>query len=316
MHKKVAIIGGNGFIGSNLSKYLLDKNMKVKVLDKFINKDKISKTKNSNVKFIESDITNTAELINNIGDFENIIWLVHTSVPSNSMLDLTGDLLANLDPLVKFLMKIKDTPNIERFIFLSSGGTIYGNPQSPTPINEDHPINPISNYGITKYTQEKYINLLLNQSQIQTFILRPSNVYGPYQNLNKPQGIVGHAFKAATNNHPINLFDNGQIIRDFIFVDDLSDAIFQCLNSSSYNASVESYNIGSEIGISIKEIINHIETVSEQNIKLIFKPARPFDCNYNVLDCSKFKSNYCWEARTTAEKGIKTVHDWILSTNR
>ncbi len=314
MNKKIAIIGGNGFIGSNLSNYFLKRNMEVKVLDKFINKDKIDNTKHLNVKFIKSDITNTSELINNIGDYENIIWLVHTSVPSNSMLDLTGDLFANLDPLVRFLIRIKDTPNIERFVFLSSGGTIYGNPEKPTPIAENHSINPISNYGITKYTQEKYINLLLNQSQIQTFIIRPSNVYGPNQNLNKPQGIIGHAFKAANNGHPINLFNNGQIVRDFLFVDDLSEAIFQCLNSN-YKASVESYNIGSEIGVSIKEIIDQIEKVSKQNLKIVLKPARPFDCNYNVLDCSKFKSIYDWESQTTIKKGIQTVYNWLLNTN-
>ena len=315
MKQKTVIIGGNGFIGSNLSSYLLKKNFKIRILDKFIN-TKNNFTENlSEIDFIECDISNTSELINNIGDFENIIWLVHTSVPSNSMLDLSDDLFSNLDPLIKFLSRIKDTPNIERFIFLSSGGTIYGDPKEFKPIVEDHSINPISNYGLTKYTQEKYIHLILKQSNIDTYILRPANVYGPNQNLNKPQGIIGHALKAAINDHPISLFNNGQIIRDFLFADDLSAAIHKCLIASIDSSSIESYNLGSEVGISIQEIIEIIRNITQKELNLILKPPRPFDCAYNVLDSSKFKAISNWEAKTTIDEGIMKVYKWIVNTN-
>lgn len=311
MRKKVLLIGGNGFIGKNLTFSLSGQNIRIRILDKYSEKVHFYDSMKDNIEFAQVDIYNTSSLLDNLGDYENIIWLVHTSVPSNSMVDLSDDLTTNIIPLINFLNKIKDNPNIEKFIYLSSGGTVYGDPPIYEPIKEDCTINPISSYGLTKYIAEKYIKLILQNSNISTFILRPSNVYGIYQNLNKPQGIIGHAFKAALNGHPLFLYNNGEIIRDFIHVSDLSNAIFKCLNSQPPVLTTTIFNIGSGTPISMNQIIKLINEITGININIINKPKREFDCNYNVLDCQKFKLSFEWDTNISLRDGLREVWDWI-----
>lgn len=304
--KKTAIIGGNGFIGSNLANFLIKKNKELKILDKYIDENKF----NSNslaIDFVKCDINNTSKLISYIKDCTEIIWLVHTSVPSTSMTNIINDLNSNLNPLVNFLIELKKIDKIKKFIFLSSGGTIYGEPEIKEPIRENHIINPISNYGLTKFIQEKYISLILKFTQIKVFILRPSNVYGVNQNLDKPQGIIGHTFKSIENKIPIDLYGSGKVIRDFIYVDDLSQAIYNCLEFKSCNNNLECYNIGSQNGLAIIEIIKRIEKITKQKVKINYKKTRHFDCSYNVLDSSSFSKYYSWEAIVDIEKGLSLI---------
>ena len=311
MKKKVIIIGGAGFIGKNLSRYLSNQNIKVKIIDKYIENISVDPNFYQNMKIGQVDVNETSKIIDHLEDYENIIWLVHNSVPSNSMLDISNDLINNIIPLINFLNRIKDNPNIEKFIFLSSGGTVYGNQIIEKPIKETDEINPVSNYGLTKNIAEKYIKLLLQSSNISSFILRPSNVYGTDQNLNKPQGIIGHAFKAALNNHQLFLYNNGKIIRDFIHVNDLSDAILKCIINITPKSSFFTYNIGSGEAMSMNNVIELINKITNKKILTINKPKRSFDCNYNVLDCSKLKNEYNWKPKIIFKDGLISVYDWI-----
>ncbi|MBN1970515.1 MAG: NAD-dependent epimerase/dehydratase family protein [Candidatus Delongbacteria bacterium] len=311
MHKKCLIVGGGGFIGLNLFEYLSSKNFYIKIIDKYTNNIKNLHKHISHVDIINLDVKDTNKLLDHLGDIENIIWLIHTSVPSSSMDNIETDLISNLLPLIKFLTRIKTNSNIERFVYLSSGGTIYGNSLENKPFVETSPTNPISSYGLTKLVAEKYIDLILHESTIQRYILRPSNVYGLYQNLNKPQGIIGHAFKAAINNHPIVLYNNGIVTRDFLFVSDLVDAIHKCLIHNDNKNFSFTFNVGSQKGYTINEIIKAICGITSKEIITISKPDRGFDCNFNVLDSSKIFSDLNWSAHVGINDGLVKVWEWI-----
>jgi len=311
MKKKCLIIGGSGFIGKNIARTLNNKNQKIKIIDKYIDNLIGDNFFLKNFEIGQVDVNDTASLIRNLDNYENIIWLVHSTVPSNSMIDMSADLNANISPLVNFLSRIKDNPNIEKFIYFSSGGTVYGNPEFKNPINEDHSIEPISNYGLTKFVAEQYIRLILKNSNISSYILRPSNVYGPYQNLNKPQGIIGHAFKAAINEHPLFLYKNGEIIRDFVHVEDLANAVYKCINRANSSENMFIYNIGSGEPISMNELIQWINKITGKKISIINKPSRELDCEYNVLDCKEIKKDINWEAEVNIQEGLKSVWEWI-----
>jgi len=189
MLKKCLVIGGNGFIGKNLVLELLANQYEVTVFDIVTNNIKEAVQEPHNVYFIEGDINNTSYLTEQIKEIDCVVWLIHTTVPATSMYDVDFDLQSNIPPLIRFVQHILQNFSIKKFIYLSSGGTVYGNPEQNIPIDEEFEKNPISSYGLTKLVAEEYITFLLKNTPIDTFILRPSNVYGRYQNLKKPQGL-------------------------------------------------------------------------------------------------------------------------------
>lgn len=311
MRKKCLIIGGGGFIGRNLTEYLAKNEYHVKVVDKYTNNISYLQNIFPTLEIVNLDIGDTNKLIDHLGDFENIIWLIHTSVPSTSMENIESDLTSNLVPLIKFLTKIKGLSNIEKFIYLSSGGTIYGDPLIQIPIKENQTKSPISSYGLTKLVAEEYINFILAESTTQRFILRPSNIYGLFQNLNVPQGIIGHALKAAINNHPITLFNNRTYIRDFLFVTDIADAILKCLNYNESKIISNTFNVGSGKGYSIDQVIHKIYQVTNIQLRIKEQAARNFDCTYNVLESTNISSKLGWSPKIDLDEGLINVWNWM-----
>lgn len=313
MKQTIAIIGGNGFVGKNFTSYFLDKGYRIIVVDHSIKKQA---AENSDIEFVAVDIHHTKELLNVAEKADYVIWLVHASVPSTQDESLVDDFALNVSPIVKFLEKADSLKNLKKFIYLSSGGTVYGDTTEHLPIKEDHPQKPISNYGLSKSVAEKYIEYITKNKSFETVILRPSNVYGPYQNLVKPQGIIGFAFKAIKNNLVLDLYDEGKVIRDFIYVKDLANAVENFLNNNTASGNISFYNVGSKEGVSIKEILNKIENITGEKLQLNNKTSRNFDCEYSVLDTSKINQETDWYRETKIEDGLLSVWEWIKSENQ
>lgn len=309
MDKSVALIGGNGFIGKNLTNYFLEKDYNVLVIGRNIVED----SDNLNGKLINKliDVNKTSKLIDVLFEYENIIWLVNDLVPGSTMDCLVDDFTFNITPLINFLESVKKLIILKRFVFISSGGTIYGDSLNRTDLNEDSPKNPISAYGLSKIIAEKYINFITKRSSFESIIIRPSNVYGNHQNFKKPQGIVGYAFNALVNNKTIELYGEGKVIRDFVHVLDLAEAIKCCIERKCETATVKTYNVGSQAGYSVKEVLDMINEISNQKIQTTLKPSRSFDCSYNVLDISKIKNELKWQPKVEIKDGLRRVWEWI-----
>lgn len=312
MQSTVLIVGGNGFIGKNFANYFLENNYKVIVADHNI---KDTKSNHENLKFSTVDIHHTKELIKIANQIDFIVWLVHASVPSTQDDSLVDDFLLNVSPIIKFLEKAEYLTKLKKFIYLSSGGTIYGNTDENMPINEIFKQKPISNYGLSKSIAEKYIEYLTQTKQFESVVLRPSNVYGSFQNLVKPQGIIGFAFKAIKDNLTLDLYDNGSVIRDFIYVKDLAKSVEVSLKTTIKKSCTTFYNVGSAEGFSIKQILDKIEGITGKKLRINHKSSRNFDCAYNVLDISKIKNETNWTAETNIDEGLKKVWEWIKSDN-
>jgi UDP-glucose 4-epimerase len=309
MDKSVALIGGNGFIGKNLTNYFLEKDYNVLVIGRNIVED----SDNLNGKLINKliDVNKTSKLIDVLFEYENIIWLVNDLVPGSTMDCLVDDFTFNITPLINFLESVKKLIILKRFVFISSGGTIYGDSLNRTDLNEDSPKNPISAYGLSKIIAENYINFITKRSSFESIIIRPSNVYGNHQNFKKPQGIVGYAFNALVNNKTIELYGEGKVIRDFVHVLDLAEAIKCCIERKCETATVKTYNVGSQAGYSVKEVLDMINEISNQKIQTTLKPSRSFDCSYNVLDISKIKNELKWQPKVEIKDGLRRVWEWI-----
>lgn len=308
MEQTIAIIGGNGFVGKNFTSYFLEIGYKVIVVDNSIKK--ISTTQ-ANIEYFAIDILHTSELINCVESADYILWLVHASVPSTKDDSLVDDFIINVSPIVKFLEKAECLKNLKKFIYLSSGGTVYGNTEYFVPIKENHKKKPISNYGLSKSIAEKYIEYLTNEKLFETVILRPSNVYGPYQNLIKPQGIIGYAFKAVKDSLSLDLYNEGKVIRDFIYVDDLARAVETFLVNDVVQGNISFYNVGSGEGFSIMQVLEKIEKITGEKLQLNHKLSRDFDCDYSVLDIVKLEKEKKWFITTPLDDGLLNVWKWI-----
>ena len=179
MKEKCIIYGGAGFIGSHTTETLLDNNFEVTVFDK-INASKKNLTNVLNkIRFIEGDFNNSIDIKESLKNQDYVIHLVSSTLPADSNLNPQYDVETNL---ISSLNLFEECVNqkIKKVIFVSSGGTIYGNPIK-LPINEEHPTNPTSSYGIIKLTIEKYLLLYKSLKGLDYKILRLSNPFGERQ---------------------------------------------------------------------------------------------------------------------------------------
>src|SRR5262249_33393970 len=143
------------------------------------------------VEFVEGDASRSTDVAEALHGVRAVVYLVHSSVPETSMRDMGHDLVTNVVPMIRMLDVLRATPQVKRLVYVSSGGTVYGDPTEKCPIPETHATNPVSSYGLTKLMCEHYIRLCLAGSHVRPVILRPGNVYGERQNLSRNQGIVG-----------------------------------------------------------------------------------------------------------------------------
>jgi UDP-glucose 4-epimerase len=301
MYKNVLIIGGGGFIGINLT-YFLEKYYTIYIVNR--PNDKLDQliSNHPNVKLLNTNITNISISELTELNFESIIWLAHNSVPASNS-DIINDIQIDIYPLINFINKLILANYKYKFIYFSSGGTIYGNTYEYVPFKETDYCNPISKYGYIKLFAENTIKYLFLNTEISVFIVRPSNVYGFFQNLNKPQGLIGHVFQSLLTDKNLDIYDDGKIIRDYIHVSDISNFILKLL---SYNSTekYQIFNVGSSKSTSIQTLLNLVEKITFKKIKIISKEPRYFDCNYNVLDTTKTKTTLNWIPKLDLEEGL------------
>ena len=196
---------------------------------------------------------------------------------------------------------------------MSSGGTVYGLPESSY-LAEDHPTNPISSYGITKLAIEKYLFLYERLHGLKSIALRLSNPYGPGQRLSGAQGAVAVFLGAALRGEAIKIWGAGEVVRDYVYVDDVVDAV---LGTIEYAGESRVFNIGSGVGLDLIEVVEAIERAVKTTMTKEFLPARGFDVPRNVLDISLAKNELNWVPQVDFDSGVERMAVWAkeLLTN-
>ncbi len=182
---KALVIGGNGFIGTHLVTALKAEGIQVRVFDRYPSKFAEPDTK---VEYIVGDLGNHGALNEIVNGMDWVFHLAYTTLPKTSNDDPLYDVRSNLIDTIQLLQECNNF-GIKKFVFVSSGGTVYGVPQT-VPIKESHPTDPICSYGITKLAIEKYLQLFYHLYSLEYVVLRLSNPYGPGQNPNAKQGAM------------------------------------------------------------------------------------------------------------------------------
>lgn len=299
---KFLIIGGNGFIGSHISDILLEKGMSVRVMD---NSPEKYRSQKANVDYIFSSFSNYFVLEEALTEIDCVIHAASSSIPSSSNLFPIEDIKGNLINTVNLINTMRDK-NVNKIIFLSSGGTVYGIPEY-LPVDEKHITNPICSYGIVKLAIEKYLLMYKSLYNISPVILRISNPYGPRQSHRGQQGFIASLVSSYLDNNPLNIYGGGGTVRDFIYIKDVANAVF--LSSISNFTGV--FNIGSGKGISLNEIINEFEGLTNVTINKNYLAARAFDIPKIYLNSEKFIELTNWEPQIGIKEGLQHYMDWI-----
>lgn len=303
---RVLLIGGSGFIGGHVLQKFSENNWDLSVFDRALDQKLQSKYP---INFYRGDISDKHALEGAISQgFDVLVHLVSTTNPASSNDDLNFDISSNLLGSVS-IFELSVKYRIPKLIFISSGGAVFGNPVH-TPIDEEHPTNPLSSYGIVKLAIEKYLELFRHNYGLNYTVLRLSNPYGVGQNPKGNQGAVAVFANKILLGDEITIWGNGSVIRDFIAIDDVAELIFSVANSPN---SEGVFNVGSGIGTSILEIISLIENSLGIEAKITFLPSRAFDPPEVILNSQKAKDRFYWAPKISIEDGIDEYCKFLKS---
>ncbi len=304
MITKILILGGFGFVGTNLIEELLKRgNYEIIVFEAkevIIQNPRIL----NNIKIYYGDFhnENDYEVIFKENEIDNVIHLIGTTIPSLSNENIIYDIQSNLINSVK-LLNMMNKYNIKNIVFPSSGGTVYGILKKEH--KESDPTAPICSYGIMKLMIEKYLYLFNYLYGINFLIIRPSNPFGEYHK-NLRQGLINVVLKKIQNGETVEIWGDGSVVRDFIYIKDLVMIIVDLIEKKIRN---EVINIGSGKGHSINEILSIIrEEIG--NFSLKFIEGRKVDVPHSVLNIDKLKT-FLDINLISINEAIKRTYEWL-----
>lgn len=298
------VLGAGGFLGTNLCRALAPQ---VASLRAFGRRQSFPGALHG-IEWMPGDFADPTSIAAAISGRDTVFHLVNATTPASANIDKLADLQANVASTLRLLEACREE-GVKRVIFVSSGGTIYGVPQVvPTP--ETAPTSPITAYGISKLSIEKYLGLFEYLHGLEYRVLRVANPFGPYQIALKNQGVIAAFMRQCMNDHPIQLWGDGTSVRDYIYVDDVVEALRL---SATHQGPSRIFNIGSGEGRSLRQIIHAIEAESGKSLTVKVSPSRSVDIPKSILDTHLAKEELGWTPKVPFETGIHRTWRWLLT---
>ncbi|MBC6611652.1 NAD-dependent epimerase/dehydratase family protein [Hymenobacter sp. BT507] len=300
------VIGGTGFIGRAVVQELVKHGRKILVLGR---KSLPQNALPHGVTYLVNE-ENDEFLRQTLQGVDEVIDLAYATVPQTSFQDPVHDILTNLPTTVR-LFELAAEASIQKFVWISSGGTVYGRSMASYQ-NEEHATNPISPYGITKLAIEKYAHLFYETRNLPIVCVRPSNAFGEGQRAYSGQGFIATAIASILDGKRLNLFGENGTVRDYLYVHDMASGIVAALLHGNPG---EVYNLGSGHGLNNRQILDALAPLAaavgtEVDVEVL--PARPFDVPLNVLDNQKLMSHTGWHPRINFAEALSRTWEWYL----
>ncbi|HEY9867923.1 MAG TPA: NAD-dependent epimerase/dehydratase family protein [Candidatus Obscuribacterales bacterium] len=305
---KALVIGGNGFIGTNLVDVLRGAGHQVRVFDRY--PSRFSEPRHD-VEYVVGDCGNHGEVHDVVQGMDWVFHLAYTTLPQTSNEDPIYDIRSNVVDTVQLLQQCRDL-SVRKVVFISSGGTVYGVPQQ-IPIPENHPTNPICSYGITKLTIEKYLQLFQHLWGLEYVVARISNPYGEQQNPVSKQGAIGVFLGTIAQGKPITIWGDGEVVRDYIYVKDAVEALLKAAEYEPGGDGPRVFNIGAGRGYSLNQIVAAIREVVDAPVEVAYTPGRTLDVPSNVLDITVAREKLGWSPRVELPEGLERTWKWLRS---
>ena len=297
---RVLVTGGAGFVGSHVVDGLLARGHDVLVID-----DLSSGTRSNlslDAQFVDLDVADEA-LVGVAKAFRPDVishLAAQASVPV-SMSDPRMDARANIMGGLNVLRVAMET-DCEQVVYFNTGGALYGEPEY-LPCDEDHPIRPISAYGLSKWTSECYFRAMLPDA-IPFKVLRPANIYGPRQDPHGESGVIAIFARRMLKGEQVTIYGDGEHTRDYVYVGDIVEAHDSAM---SHEGSFVA-NIGTGVGTSVNEVLRHLQKVTGNDAPPEYGPPRPGDVRHIALESSRAKLLLGWEPKVGLLEGLeKTV---------
>lgn len=299
---RALVLGGGGFIGSHLVDELLRSSHDVRVLDTAA--DRYRQPPHA-VEYRLGDYANAAVLAEALQDVDTVYHLASVTVPNTSNLDPSADITANLVPSVRLFEQMVRL-DVSRVVFLSSGGTVYGNP-AHIPVAVDHPVQPLCSYGVVKVATEHYLNMFHQLHGLSPLILRASNPYGPRQGHLGVQGVIATFLHRVLEGEPIQIWGDGHVVRDYVYVRDLARL---CVLAGESHVE-GTYNAGSGVGYSLNDVVEVVAEVTGLRPEVRYGPSRPIDVERIVLESSQTEIAFHWRPEIALRDGIALHWSWM-----
>ena len=297
---QAVVVGASGFIGSHLVDALLAGGFRVKALARHL-PGLISPVAQANHALTLSPLSmgDGLALQEAMEGADLVFHLASGSLPQSSNRDPQADVQVNLLGALKVLEAARQA-QVQRFVMVSSGGTVYGVPQQ-VPIPETHPTEPTCSYGICKLAIEKYVALYGQLYGLDGLVLRVANPYGERQRLDATQGVVPVFLGKALRGDPLQIWGDGSTVRDFLHI---SDVVAALLAAARYEGEECLFNVGSGEGLSLNQLVDLLGTELKRPLAVEYLPARGFDVPTNVLCIERAQRCLGWSPQVPVAEGL------------
>jgi len=302
--QKVLVTGGAGFIGSHVADALLERGYEVHILDDFSS----GREENVPAGAVVHRMDVRDEAVADLFARERFPILIHHAAQMDvrrSVADPKFDADVNIMGLLN-LMEAGRQHGLQKVIFASTGGAIYGEPDY-VPQDEDHPVRPLSPYGITKLASEKYLYFYEQQYGIPYVALRYANVYGPRQNPHGEAGVVAIFTQRMLEGKQPVIYGSGEQTRDFVYVGDVVEANLAAL---AYPGSGV-FNIGTGIETSVNQLFRTLRDLINPEVPEVHGEAKPGEQQRSVLGYERARRELGWEPRVSLQEGLRRTVEWF-----
>ena len=306
-YKKALVTGGAGFIGSHLTEKLHQNNIEVLVVDNLLTgkKENLLSLDLENTIYGDVGSEETLKIIKNF----NPDVCFHLAAQSSVVISVEDPLLDfehNLLQPVQLIKTLLET-DCKQFIFTSSGGTIFGEPEVIPTSEDDYAGEPASPYGLAKKKLNELIEVMLQNETMSYSILNLSNVYGPRQDPHGEAGVMSIFTGKILNNETPTIYGDGEQTRDYVYVLDVVDALIK----SSESEENLFLNIGTGIETSVNELVSILSKKISWDGEPNYEPMREGELLRSVLNYKRAKDQIGWEPNYTLDTGLDELISWF-----
>jgi UDP-glucose 4-epimerase len=305
----ILLTGGAGFIGSHVADLLINEGHSLTIIDDLSNGKKENIPENTS--FYQLSITDPS--IKKIFEDKKPDIVLHHAAQvsvSSSVKDPFNDMEINIKGTVQ-LIEASVKHKVKKIIFASTGGAIYGE-HDYFPADENHPLRPLSPYGIGKLSAEKYLYFYYKTYELKYTTLRYSNVYGPRQDPYGEAGVVAiFTSKMLSGEQPV-INGTGEQTRDFVFVKDVAGANLMALNSDV----IGEVNISTGKETSVNQLFSMLKSITGSSAPEKHGPPLPGEQLRSVLSWEKAKKDLGWYPKTSLKEGLEETVQFFKQTKK
>ena len=298
---KILVTGGAGFIASHVVDLFIKNGYEVVIVDD------LSTGRESNINpaavFYKMDIRSPE--LREVFEKEKPDFISHHAAQMDvrrSIVEPVFDADVNILGSIK-LIELAREFKIKHFVYISSGGAAYGEPVY-LPCDEDHPVNPICQYGASKHTVEHYLYMYHANYGLNYTVLRYPNVFGPRQDPKGEAGVVAIFIGKMLNNEPVTINGDGEQVRDFVYVSDCAYANYLAVTKKAESGI---YNLGFNKGTSVNEIYFHLKELTGYQQEAVHGPAILGETRQIYLDANKANKTFGWSPQLTLRQGLENT---------